>query len=175
VKYHVQVGDRDFEVEVDGELVRVGEEKFTAHLLPIPGTPLMRLAVNGTTRTFAISRGPHGWELQRDGRRWIAEVADERTRNLKQLVGQAAQRSEGGIVRAPMPGLVLRLEVEVGQKIALGSGLLVLEAMKMENEIRANAAGVIQQIFVQPGQPVDKGANLIEIGTLRVDPNSEVG
>jgi pyruvate carboxylase subunit B len=105
----------------------------------------------------------------------MAEVADERARNLKRLVGQAGQRSEGGIVRAPMPGLVLRLEVVLGQKITTGAGLLVLEAMKMENEIRANAAGVIKQIFVQPGQPVDKGASLMEIGAVRVDPNSGSG
>ena len=175
MKYHVQVGGRDFEIEVDGELVRLGQEEFTAHLLPIPGTPMMRLAANGTTRTFAISRGPHGWELQRDGRRWIAEVADERTQNLKLLAGQAAQRSEGGLVRAPMPGLVLRLEVQLGQNVAPGAGLLVLEAMKMENEIRANSTGVVKQIFVQPGQPVDKGASLIEIGALRVDPASGSG
>ena len=164
MKYHVQVGGRDFEVEVDGERVRVGDEQLTAHLLAIPGTPLMRLAVNGTTRTFAVSRGPQGWELQHDGRRWIAEVADERTQNLKRLIGPA-RRSDGGLVRAPMPGLVLRLEVEVGQKIASGAGLLVLEAMKMENEIRANSGGTIKQIFVQPGQPVDKGASLVEISS----------
>jgi len=67
------------------------------------------------------------------------------------------------MVRAPMPGMVLRVEVESGQKVASGSGLLVLEAMKMENEIRAGSAGVIKQIFVRPGQAVEKGADLLEI------------
>jgi pyruvate carboxylase subunit B len=62
-----------------------------------------------------------------------------------------------------MPGLVLRLEVETGQRIEAGAGLLVLEAMKMENEIRAPVGGVVERIQVGAGQAVEKGAVLIEI------------
>ncbi|MBI4501054.1 MAG: hypothetical protein HY700_07830 [Gemmatimonadetes bacterium] len=125
------------------------------------------MAIDGISRTYAMSRIHGGWELQREGRRWMAEVADERTRSLKQLVGRSQHRPENGIVRAPMPGMVLRLAVETGQKVAAGGGLLVLEAMKMENEIRASGGGVVKQIFVRPGQAVEKGAKLIEISAAQ--------
>jgi biotin carboxyl carrier protein len=62
-----------------------------------------------------------------------------------------------------MPGLVLRLEVSVGATVRAGQGLIVLEAMKMENEIKAGLAGVVKAIHVAPGQAVEKGAPLVEL------------
>jgi biotin carboxyl carrier protein len=67
------------------------------------------------------------------------------------------------VVKAPMPGLVLRLEVEVGQRVEPGTGVVVLEAMKMENEIKAQGSGVVAAIHVEAGQAVDKGTPLVEI------------
>ena len=64
-------------------------------------------------------------------------------------------------ILAPMPGLVLKVEVEVGQAVRAGQGVVVVEAMKMENELKAPADGVVASIAVQPGQTVDKGATLI--------------
>ena len=66
-------------------------------------------------------------------------------------------------VRAPMPGLVLDVMVEAGQEVEAGDGLVVLEAMKMENELRAGAAGVVSSIHVAAGDAVGKNAILIEL------------
>ncbi len=60
-----------------------------------------------------------------------------------------------------MPGLVVKVEVEPGQKINKGDGLLIVEAMKMENEIKAQSPGVIKEIKVKPGQPVEKNQILV--------------
>ena len=65
-----------------------------------------------------------------------------------------------------MPGLVLRIPVSVGEAVAAGQGVLVLEAMKMENEIKAAAPGVIVGILVQPGQAVEKGQILLHVGPM---------
>jgi pyruvate carboxylase subunit B len=62
-----------------------------------------------------------------------------------------------------MPGLVLRVEVEAGQIVEAGTGVVVLEAMKMENEIKAPAPGVVKVVHVSEGQAVDKGVPLVEI------------
>ena len=61
-----------------------------------------------------------------------------------------------------MPGLVLRVEVTPGQKVAAGAGLVVLEAMKMENELKASAAALVRSVRVQAGEAVEKGQILIE-------------
>ena len=124
---------------------------------------MRQLAVDGTSRSYALSEREGGWEVLSGGRPFAVTVEDERTRRLREMTGQGAQRSQGGIVRAPMPGLVLRLEVEVGQAVEAGMGVLVLEAMKMENEIKAPGGGVVSAIHVTPGQAVEKGVALVEL------------
>ncbi|HET7436647.1 MAG TPA: biotin/lipoyl-containing protein [Thermoanaerobaculia bacterium] len=69
-----------------------------------------------------------------------------------------------GIVKALMPGRVVRVLVNKGDTVRKGAGLLILEAMKMENEIQAPADGVVDELFVQPGQTVEGGADLVHIG-----------
>jgi biotin carboxyl carrier protein len=66
-------------------------------------------------------------------------------------------------MRAPMPGLVVRVAAVVGEPVQAGASLVVLEAMKMENELRASAAGVVQAVLVEPGQTVEKGQTLVEL------------
>jgi pyruvate carboxylase subunit B len=62
-----------------------------------------------------------------------------------------------------MPGLVVRVLVEAGQQVTQGAGLVVLEAMKMENELRAAAPGCVAAVRVRPGDTVEKGQSLIEL------------
>jgi pyruvate carboxylase subunit B len=90
------------------------------------------------------------------------EVLDERTRHIRSLTGEGAKATGASQLRAPMPGLVLRIQVQQGQAVVAGQPIVALEAMKMENELRATAAGVVQTIAVEPGQAVERGAVLVE-------------
>ena len=163
MKYSVTVGDRTLEVEVRGDSVLVDGRAVRGRLTAIPQTPMRQLSLDGRARTFAMLRGDEGWMVQRLGETWTVGVMDERTRQLRALTGQAKRGAASGVVKAPMPGLVLRLEVEVGQRVEPGTGVVVLEAMKMENEIRAAGTGVVAAIHVVAGQAVEKGAALVEI------------
>lgn len=163
MKYFVRVAERDFEVEVLGREVRVDGTSFPAALIRVPGTPLYQLVSEHRSRSYALVRVDEGWRVQRGGEVWTAEVVDERTRALRALKGAGARGDTSGLVRAPMPGLVLRVEVEVGQQVAAGGALVVLEAMKMENEIRAAGAGTVKAVLVEVGQAVEKGAPLVEV------------
>ncbi len=154
MKYTVTVGKQTVEVEVSGDSVRLNGEPIGATLIGIPQTPLKQLVLNGRARTFAMLRSDGGWSVQASGRAWLVTVEDERTRQLRELTGQ-----RGG---APMPGLVVRVEVEAGQRLEEGAGVVVLEAMKMENEITTSGPGVVKAIHVEAGQAVEKGAPLIE-------------
>jgi pyruvate carboxylase subunit B len=62
-----------------------------------------------------------------------------------------------------MPGLVVRVSVKPGDRVEAGQGLVVMEAMKMENELRSSAAGTVRAVHAQPGSAVDKGALLVEL------------
>ncbi len=78
-------------------------------------------------------------------------------------IGTVRPATGDGRVKAPIPGLVTRVHVELGQLVEMGQPLLVLEAMKMENEIRAPIRGVVHQVAVKPGQTVTLGEVMAEI------------
>jgi biotin carboxyl carrier protein len=75
----------------------------------------------------------------------------------------AEDMGAAGTIKALMPGRIVRVTAAKGESVRKGAGLLVLEAMKMENEIQAPADGVVDEIFVEPGQTVDSGADLVRI------------
>jgi pyruvate carboxylase subunit B len=64
---------------------------------------------------------------------------------------------------APMPGMIVRVTVQVGDRVRAGQGLVVMEAMKMENELRAQADATVKAVLAHPGSAVEKGALLIEL------------
>ena len=166
------MGSRSFEIEIDGPKFRLDGQLGDAVLHRVPGTPVALLRLGGSARSVVVRRQGDVWMVELSGERVVVQVLDEHVRNAGALGGGRPITSVAGVVRAPMPGLVLRLEVAPGDSVRAGSGLLVLEAMKMENEIRAAVAGVVKAVLVHPGQVVEKGTALVEV-TGRVDPPPE--
>jgi biotin carboxyl carrier protein len=168
VKYFVTLADRTYEVQVSGQTVTVDGQPIDAQLGAVPGTPLHHLLLGSESWTVAVEpvEGPSGatrWVMQAVGERRDVAIVDERTKQIQDLTGKRAPAQASGIVRAPMPGMVVRIEVAVGDRVRPGTGLAVVEAMKMENELRAAGVGVVAAIHVQPGQAVEKGAPLVTI------------
>ena len=154
---------RAWRVRVDGrEAVAVSAERLDFRPTPDGGYSL--IAPSGKTHYVAVESidlRARTMRLRLDGRRH--DVALESP--LDQLVDELGLEAEPAPVlsevRAPMPGLVLRIAVEAGQPVEAGDTLLVLEAMKMENAIKAPAAGVVQGVHVGAGVAVEKGALLV--------------
>jgi len=98
------------------------------------------------------------------GRRYQVKVEDERER--RDGVTPAAQRAAAGSadVVSPMPGTVVAVLVEEGQPVITGQGLAIVEAMKMENEIRAPVNGIVERAAVVPGQGVAQHDVLVRVG-----------
>lgn len=164
MKYVVTVAGRDIEVGVDGDQVTVGGRTHRVHAEPVPGSPLWRLDVDGASASRAVEALGRGrWAITEGGERFEVEALDERTRHIRSLTGASGAKAAGGRLAAPMPGLVVRVLVEPGQMVSAGQGLVVLEAMKMENELKASIAGTVTQIAVNPGQAVEKGALLVTL------------
>ena len=170
MKYFVRVGTRNVEVAVEGGRVVVDGAVLEAHLAAIPGTPLHHLLLAGESWTVAVQplaglgeNGGARWALGAVGERIEVEAVDERTRAIQSLTGRKVSGPSGGVVRAPMPGLVVRVEVVEGQQVGVGAPLVVVEAMKMENELRASRAGRVAKVHVRAGMPVDKGAPLVTL------------
>lgn len=162
MKYLVDVNGRTIEVTVDGDHVVVEGRRLQAELRAVPGTPLRQLILAEGSAVLVMEPGAPGeWTVQDRGERFEVEALDERTRHIRSLVGAGRAHAGGGVLKAPMPGLVVRVMVEPGQQVVAGQGILVLEAMKMENELKAAGPGVVERIDVSVGQAVEKGARLV--------------
>jgi pyruvate carboxylase subunit B len=163
VKYFVTIEGEEFEVSVDGARVTVGAREFEAHLRAVPGTPVRHLLLDDLSLTVPVEAvGKGRWALAYHGDRWEVEVIDQRTRHVRGLTADRSVARGPSALRAPMPGLVVRLGASAGQTVTPGQGIVVLEAMKMENELRAVAGGVVKLVLVEPGQAVEKGQVLVE-------------
>jgi biotin carboxyl carrier protein len=165
VKYIVDIAETRVEVEIDGDQVRVdGGTPQTARLADVAGTPV-RLVTIGTAvhRVIARRDGERGhYVLNHDGYRYAVDALDERTRAIRDVSAAAAGASGPQPLKAPMPGLIIRVTVAVGDRVAAGDGIVAMEAMKMENELRAPAAGIVKAVHATPGTAVEKGALLVE-------------
>lgn len=90
-------------------------------------------------------------------------IADKYARLIKKMGFSMGSGAKQNTIKAPMPGLVLNIEVKLGQNVQKGDTLLILEAMKMENIIKAANDGVVKSILIDKGQAVDKGTLMIEM------------
>lgn len=153
------------EVELDGDVVRVDGEALAAQLEVVDGTPMHVLRLGQATHRLAVQRGEAAgrYTLWTDGYRLVTEALDERTRAIRAMTASVAVERGPAPLVAPMPGLIVRINVQVGDRVEPGQGLIVMEAMKMENELRAASAGTVAVVRVSTGVAVEKGAVLVEL------------
>ena len=158
-------GDTDYDLEVErhgnGYRVRIGERWFEADFVDAgPSVRSLRLE-NGTQFSIVHHRDGNQHQITLAGSTIDIEVFDPLS--LKRRRGDD-DMSGGGVVKALMPGRVARVLVSKGDTVKKGAGLLILEAMKMENEIQSPVDGTVDAIFVEPGMTVEGGADLVHIG-----------
>jgi biotin carboxyl carrier protein len=162
-----------FEAELDGTAVpleiteiagtyqiRVGDRTWAVDARPT-GPGIWSLLIGGWSTVAQVDETDGRYRVEVDGEPFETTVEEE-TRYVLRTQGRVGHGS-GQVVRAPMPGRVVVVEVEVGQVVKPGDGLVVLEAMKMENEFKAATSGTVKDIRVQPGQAVNPGDVMVVI------------
>jgi pyruvate carboxylase subunit B len=160
--YRALVDDREYDIAIqDDQLVVDGEPKdYTFEVLR---EGYVSMLVDGKSLPVSVEAiGENTLRVTIGGRRTEVQVKDERDLLVEEF-GLGDDAAAGGEVRAPMPGLVLDVLVEEGDEVAAEQGLLVLEAMKMENELKAPSGGIVTAIHATGGDAVEKDALLIAI------------
>ena len=146
-----------------GGTVHVDGREVDAELAPTGAPEGHRLLLDGASHMLSAGHdGGGGWCLALGGRDFRVEVLEERAAQLGALAGVGGRKPRVASLAAPMPGLVVRIEVKEGDEVEEGDALLIVEAMKMENELRAAAAARVVRVPVHPGQAVEKGQLLVE-------------
>jgi acetyl/propionyl-CoA carboxylase alpha subunit len=165
MKYVVRIGNEDHEVVLDADGVHIDGDGVSARVVPIEGTPIRMVTVGDEVHRVVVRPGASRgvYTLWLDGHRFEAEALDERTRAIRELSGASGAPTGPAPLIAPMPGLIVRVHVQPGDQVQAGQGLVVMEAMKMENELRVQVAGRVRTVLVTSGSVVEKGALLIEL------------
>ena len=165
MKYYVRIDGHDHIVLLDADGVHVDGQDVAASVSGADGTPVRTVTIGNAVHRVVVRRGPArgAYTLSVDGYRFEVEALDERTRSIRELAGVAGGVAGPKPLTAPMPGLIVRVHVQVGDAVQAGQGLVVMEAMKMENELRAPAAGRVKAVLASPGKAVEKGTTLIEL------------
>jgi pyruvate carboxylase subunit B len=165
MRYVVEVDGERRTVDVAGDAVEVDGERHTARLVDVAGTPVSLLTIGNRVYRIVARRGDArgAYSVSIDGRRFAVEALDERTRALRDLSAATAAAAGPAPLLAPMPGLIVRVHVAPGDAVIAGQGLVVMEAMKMENELRAASGGTVVAVRVGPGTAVEKGTVLVEL------------
>jgi biotin carboxyl carrier protein len=164
--FSVRIGDRRYQVvlnadgtvEVDGHPARMSVRRNAEFEYVVEDGKGMHVRVAALQENGEVF-------LQAGGHTVSAIVESERERLLKAFSPKGGASGGPREVRAPMPSLVIAVEVSAGQRVKSGQGLIILEAMKMENEIKANREGIVKSIHVQPGNAVEKGELLLDFET----------
>lgn len=154
----------DLEVQLEaGKLILETEgERISADVAVLPDGESYSLLVDGRSYEVAIEEERDGLAVTLDGRRFWVAVKHPIEKTLREVahVGPAAG---GAVLRAPMPGLVVDIKVVEGDTVAVGQPVVVIEAMKMQNELAAEGSGVIKTVHVQTGQTVEAGKELVTL------------
>lgn len=164
MKYITEVEGKQFIVEiVDDKHVRVNDKLYEIDFETVSGQPVYSLIVDGKSHESYIYQGDDNWQVLLHGRLYPVTVEDEREKRLRAAAGGGVAETGEFHLRAPMPGLVVAIPVTEGQEIKRGQVILILESMKMQNELKAPRDGTIGRIRVKPGESVEQKQTLLSV------------
>ena len=164
MKYITTIDDKQFTVEIiDEKHVSVDGRVYEIDFESVSGQPVYSLIVNGRSHESYIYQGDDNWQVLLHGRLYPVTVEDEREKRLRAAAGGGVAETGEFHLRAPMPGLVVAIPLAEGQEVKRGQVILILESMKMQNELKAPRDGSVARLRVKPGDHVEQKQTLLSV------------
>lgn len=163
MKYITTINNKKFEIEIlnDGSVLVNGQSREVDFLSLDPS--LYSVIMNGVSHEVVIEETDGDYQVLLGGRLYEGAVLDERAQLMLSRSGGVATDSGEISIRAPMPGLIVALPVAEGQQVKAGETVVILESMKMQNELKCPRDGTVQRISIQIGQTVEQKKVLVTI------------
>jgi biotin carboxyl carrier protein len=175
MKFWSQLGERelDLEVRVKGTHldVETDERTIAADFASLPDGEVYSMLVDGRVHEVAVDEEGGAIVVTIHGRRHRVLVRSPLEKTLRE-VRHAGPAAGGETIESPIPGLVVALRVKPGDTVAAGQAVVVVEAMKMQNELTAERGGIVEAVHVNERQTVESGAKLV---TLKAAPDGASG
>lgn len=162
MKYITTVNDQTFLIEVlDEHHVSVNGKTMEIDFESVNDQPVYSLIVNGRSFEGFVYPEDDQWQVLLRGTLYTVQVEDEREKRLKAASGRGAAPTAEFHLKAPMPGMVVTVPVQEGDTVQKGDLLVILESMKMQNELRAPRKGTVTRIRVKYGDSVEQKQTLL--------------
>jgi biotin carboxyl carrier protein len=164
MKYITTVEDKQYTIEIiDDKHVSVDGKVYTIDFESVSGQPVFSLIVENKSHEAYVQPGDEAWQVLLRGRLYPVQVEDEREKRLRSAAGGGVAETGEFHLKAPMPGLVVTIPVSEGQDVKKGQVLLILESMKMQNELKAPRDGKVTRVRVKPGESVEQKQPLLSV------------
>jgi biotin carboxyl carrier protein len=164
MRYITTVEDKQYLVEIiDEKHVSVDGKIYNVDFESVSGQPVFSLIVDGKSHEAYVQEGDENWQVLMRGRLYPVRVEDEREKRLRAAAGGGVAETGEFYLKAPMPGLVVAIPVAEGQEVKKGQVLLILESMKMQNELKSPRDGKVNRIRVKPGESVEQKQALLSV------------
>jgi biotin carboxyl carrier protein len=164
MKYITSTKGQEFEIEiVDEQTISIDGEIYEISFEAISGQPLFSLLIDCESYDAYVCESDDGWEVLLRGTLYRTQVVDEREQRLRVVLNNGLTKSSEFFLKAPMPGLVIDILVCDGQAVEVGDVLMVLESMKMQNELKSPQAGVVSSVRVEVGDHVEQRQTLLSV------------
>jgi biotin carboxyl carrier protein len=164
MKYITIVSGQEYEIEIlDEYRIVVDGEEFEINFRSINGQPVYSLLLNGKSYDAYVYESDEGWEVLHRGTLYQSCVIDERDQRLRTAFANGLAQTGEFYLKAPMPGVVIDIPIQDGQEVLEGDVLLVLESMKMQNELKSPQAGRVSSIRVEVGEYVERRQTLMSV------------
>jgi len=164
MKYIAVIGETEYEIEINGEdEIIVDGESYSIDFRSVAGQPVYSLLIDGHSYEALVQSSEDGLEVLLQGQFYQLSVEDERQRRLRQSSGSNVTQRGEYHMKSPMPGLIISVRVREGQEVKKGERLIVLESMKMQNELKAPRDGVIRSLRIKNGDNVEHNQVLLTV------------
>ncbi len=165
MNYITTIGDKEFNIEVvDKRHISVNGKVMEVDFESISGQPVYSLLIDGKSFEAFVSPDEDQWQVLLLGQQYQVRVEDAREKRLRAAAGGSPEGGADFQLKAPMPGLIVAVPVEENQPVEKGQVLLILESMKMQNELRSPRAGKVLRIKVKAGESVEQRQLLLTVG-----------
>lgn len=164
MKYITTVNGEEFEVEIhDKNNISVNGKIYTVDFEKVNQEQIYTMIIDGHSYEARISQTGDEWQIYMRGTLYTSEVIDEREKRLKAAGGEAHVIGGDYSLKSPMPGLVVKIPVKEGDEVSKGDVLVILESMKMQNELKSHQNGIISNIGIKEGETVKQKQVLLNI------------
>jgi len=164
MKYITTLDGKEYLIEVvDEHHVSVNGRAQEVDFESVSGQPVYSLILDGKSYESYVYETEEGWQVLTRGRQYNLTIEDEREKRLRAAAGGGVAESGEFHLKAPMPGLVVAIPVNEGDKVEKGQVILILESMKMQNELKSPKAGTVGRIRVKQGEKVEQRQALMSV------------